>query len=40
MINLGFYGAAGDRHVRIALTSTDERIGAAAQRLVYRSGGH
>ncbi|BBY84564.1 N-succinyldiaminopimelate aminotransferase [Mycolicibacterium tokaiense] len=28
-----FYGASGSRHVRIALTATDERIGAAAQRL-------
>jgi succinyldiaminopimelate transaminase len=35
-----FYGAAGGRHVRIALTSTDERISAAAQRLVYRGNGH
>ena len=35
-----FYGAAaGGRHVRIALTSTDERIDAAAQRLVYRGNG-
>jgi aspartate/methionine/tyrosine aminotransferase len=29
-----FYGAAGNRHVRIALTATDERIAAAASRLV------
>jgi aspartate/methionine/tyrosine aminotransferase len=29
----GFYGAAGARHVRIALTATDERIGAAVSRL-------
>lgn len=29
-----FYGAAGARHVRIALTATDERIEAAARRLV------
>jgi aspartate/methionine/tyrosine aminotransferase len=29
-----FYGAAGSRHVRIALTATDERITAAASRLV------
>ena len=29
-----FYGAAGARHVRVALTATDERIEAAAQRLV------
>lgn len=28
-----FYGAAGHRHVRIALTATDERIAAAARRL-------
>ena len=28
-----FYGAAGEQHVRVALTATDERIGAAAQRL-------
>jgi len=28
-----FYGAAGSRHVRIALTATDERIAAAAARL-------
>lgn len=28
-----FYGAAGERHVRIALTATDERIAAAAERL-------
>jgi succinyldiaminopimelate transaminase len=28
-----FYGAAGDRHVRMALTATDERIAAAAARL-------
>jgi len=28
-----FYGAAGDRHVRVALTATDERIGAAVERL-------
>ena len=28
-----FYGAAGERHVRIALTATDERIAAAADRL-------
>jgi hypothetical protein len=31
-----FYGAAGGHHVRIALTATDERIDAAARRLVYR----
>jgi len=28
-----FYGAAGRRHVRIALTATDERVAAAAERL-------
>jgi succinyldiaminopimelate transaminase len=28
-----FYGAAGVRHVRIALTATDERVTAAAQRI-------
>ena len=28
-----FYGPAGGRHVRVALTATDERIGAAAARL-------
>ncbi len=28
-----FYGRAGSRHVRIALTATDERIAAAARRL-------
>jgi succinyldiaminopimelate transaminase len=28
-----FYGSAGGRHVRIALTATDERIAAAARRL-------
>lgn len=28
-----FYGAAGGRHVRMALTATDERIAAAAERL-------
>ena len=28
-----FYGAAGHEHVRLALTATDERIAAAAQRL-------
>jgi aspartate/methionine/tyrosine aminotransferase len=28
-----FYGAAGGRHVRIALTASDERIGAAVLRL-------
>jgi succinyldiaminopimelate transaminase len=29
-----FYGEAGARHVRIALTATDERIDAAAERLI------
>jgi aspartate/methionine/tyrosine aminotransferase len=29
-----FYGVAGARHVRIALTATDERVAAAAARLV------
>jgi succinyldiaminopimelate transaminase len=28
-----FYGAAGTRHIRVALTATDERIAAAAARL-------
>lgn len=28
-----FYGSAGDRHVRVALTATDERVAAAAYRL-------
>ena len=28
-----FYGAAGEQHVRLALTATDERIAAAAERL-------
>jgi succinyldiaminopimelate transaminase len=28
-----FYGAAGSRHVRVALTATDERVTAAADRL-------
>jgi len=28
-----FYGAAGARHVRVALTATDERIAAAVSRL-------
>ena len=27
------YGAAGTRHVRVALTATDERIAAAAKRI-------
>ncbi len=29
-----FYGVAGSRHVRVALTATDERIAAAGERLV------
>jgi len=29
-----FYGEAGRRHVRVALTATDERVSAAAQRLI------
>jgi aspartate/methionine/tyrosine aminotransferase len=28
-----FYGAAGAAHVRVALTATDERVGALAGRL-------
>ena len=28
-----FYGRAGGRHVRVALTATDERVAAAAARL-------
>jgi aspartate/methionine/tyrosine aminotransferase len=28
-----FYGAAGARHVRVALTATDERVATAASRL-------
>ena len=28
-----FYGPTGDRHVRVALTATDERVEAAASRL-------
>jgi aspartate/methionine/tyrosine aminotransferase len=28
-----FYGAAGAQHVRVALTATDERVAAAADRL-------
>ena len=31
-----FYGAAGERHVRIALTAPDERIDAAVTRLTAR----
>jgi succinyldiaminopimelate transaminase len=32
-----FYGPAGARHIRMALTATDERIGAAADRLAALS---
>ena len=32
-----FYGTAGARHVRVALTATDERVDAAASRLASRS---
>jgi aspartate/methionine/tyrosine aminotransferase len=32
------YGAAGARHVRVALTATDERVAAAASRLRAWSG--
>jgi aspartate/methionine/tyrosine aminotransferase len=28
-----FYGATGARHVRVALTATDERVAAAVERL-------
>jgi aspartate/methionine/tyrosine aminotransferase len=28
-----FYGSAGRRHVRVALTATDERVATAARRL-------
>lgn len=31
-----FYGAAGARHVRVAFTATDERVGAATKRLTER----
>jgi succinyldiaminopimelate transaminase len=34
-----FYGAAGGRHLRVALTATDERINAAAGRLASRRHG-
>ncbi|MFZ1579225.1 MAG: succinyldiaminopimelate transaminase, partial [Nostocoides sp.] len=34
-----FYGAAGARHVRIALTATDAQIEAAAQRLAGSAHG-
>lgn len=33
-----FYGAAADAHVRVSLTATDERIGAAAERLSSAAG--
>jgi succinyldiaminopimelate transaminase len=33
-----FYGAAGARHVRLALTASDERVAAAASRLSVLSG--
>ena len=33
-----FYGPNGQQYVRIALTATDERIDAAAQRLIDRNG--
>lgn len=33
-----FYGAAGARHVRVALTATDERVAAAAARLTAVAG--
>jgi succinyldiaminopimelate transaminase len=32
------YGAAGIRHIRVALTATDERVAAAAERLAALSG--
>jgi aspartate/methionine/tyrosine aminotransferase len=32
-----FYGPAGRRHVRLALTATDERVAAAAARLAAAS---
>lgn len=32
-----FYGAAGARHVRMALTATDERVAAAVERLSLRA---
>ncbi|MEE1620405.1 succinyldiaminopimelate transaminase [Zafaria sp. Z1313] len=34
-----FYGAAGEGHVRVALTATDERIDAAVERLTAAAGG-
>ncbi len=33
-----FYGPAGGRHVRVALTATDERVGAAVERLSATGG--
>ena len=33
-----FYGPAGERHIRMAVTATDERIEAAAQRLAELAG--
>lgn len=33
-----FYGAAGDRHVRVAFTATDERVAAAVERLDALAG--
>jgi succinyldiaminopimelate transaminase len=32
-----FYGETGRRHVRVAMTATDERVGAAAHRLTARA---
>lgn len=34
-----FYGPAGERHVRIALTATDERVDAACERLMAEATG-
>ncbi len=34
-----FYGPAGARHVRVALTATDERVAAAVERLAARGSG-
>ena len=34
-----FYGPAGKRHIRVALTATDERVGSAAARLAALAGG-
>jgi succinyldiaminopimelate transaminase len=33
-----FYGAGGARHVRVALTASDERVAAAAARLTHTTG--